>query len=384
MFSIRRAVLATVAVSLCAFPASAQKKLQLRGFGGWAYGYSDELQFSLAKHQGNSDTAEFGLNVTGQIGQGLRLIAQGTKRPNYEGGRTVLDYAFAEYAISDALKVRAGRVKHPFGLYGEIYHIGTLRPLYILPQSIYGGNGFTAQSYDGAGVTGSWSRSDWTLQYDAYGGEMSGDFRGPGLLVATATGTTEPILSQSFDEANVAGARIQVQPPVPGLAISASAYQGKIRFNGPEASNAERHDANAQLLSVEYATDRLLARGEYGQQKSGALFDQRGHYLELAYKIAPKWQLASRWDVWDANVATLDVPDPRRPRFVPQLVEHDELAFGVNFAVRSNVVVRASYHIVNGNRYAYPDNSGDVLSAIISGELRDGTNAFVIGTQFHF
>ena len=68
-----------------------------------------------------------------------------------------LDYAFAEWFVSDALKIRMGRVKHPFGLYGEIFDVGTLRPFYLLPQSIYGPNGFTAKAYNGVGLTGNYT-----------------------------------------------------------------------------------------------------------------------------------------------------------------------------------------------------------------------------------
>lgn len=56
---------------------------------------------------------------------------------------TSLDFAFAEYAFSDALKFRIGAVKQPFGI----------------------------------GLTGSLSvGSGWQLQYDLHGGEDTDDY----------------------------------------------------------------------------------------------------------------------------------------------------------------------------------------------------------------
>ena len=94
-----------------------------------------------------------------------------------------LDYAFAGWSFSDALELRIGRVKHPYGIYGEIFDVGTLRPLYQLARSVYGPVGFTARAYNGVGLSGwlDWD-SGWALQYDVYYGQIEGDFELNGLL----------------------------------------------------------------------------------------------------------------------------------------------------------------------------------------------------------
>ena len=40
-----------------------------------------------------------------------------------------VDYAFAQWAPSAKFQLRAGKVKSPFGLYTEVYDVGTLRTL---------------------------------------------------------------------------------------------------------------------------------------------------------------------------------------------------------------------------------------------------------------
>jgi hypothetical protein len=82
-----------------------------------------------------------------------------------------LEYAFAEWKFSEALRVRAGRVKLPFGIYTEILDVGTLRPFFTLPQGVYGPTGTVVPGYNGIGLTGRWSHGGtWALQYDVYGG----------------------------------------------------------------------------------------------------------------------------------------------------------------------------------------------------------------------
>lgn len=67
----------------------------------------------------------------------------------YIGDEIKLDFAFGEWAFSDALKFRMGKVKCPFGIYSEVFDVGTIRPFYALPQAIYGAPGIVTKSYFG-------------------------------------------------------------------------------------------------------------------------------------------------------------------------------------------------------------------------------------------
>ncbi len=131
-------VVALGVISWVAPAANAQEflGLQTHGFGGWYYGRSSDAQFLEATKGGNSETAQFALNVSAKPADRVTLVSQVNFRQDLAGGKTQLDYAFVDYDLASRLKIRAGRAKHPWGIYGEIFDVGTARPFQHLPQAI--------------------------------------------------------------------------------------------------------------------------------------------------------------------------------------------------------------------------------------------------------
>ncbi|MCK5571595.1 MAG: hypothetical protein KAJ12_02490, partial [Bacteroidetes bacterium] len=188
------AILLTLAISTA--PVSAQgltDGVQIHGFGGWAYTQTDGNVYLNGTEDGTYDNANFALHVTAEPMEKLTIVAQ--IRGEAVAGEDLfeLDYAFANYAFSDLFNARIGRVKHPLGIYGEIIDVGTLRPFYYLPQSLYGPNGYTARAYNGVGIAGwhDWD-SGWGLEYDVYGGQIEGDYVIAGLLTSLPEFFLEP------------------------------------------------------------------------------------------------------------------------------------------------------------------------------------------------
>ncbi len=60
-----------------------------------------------------------------------------------------LDLAYVELTVIKDLRLRAGKIRNPLGLYTDIYKVGTLRPFYLLPNSYYR---LAPESYVGLGV----------------------------------------------------------------------------------------------------------------------------------------------------------------------------------------------------------------------------------------
>ena len=67
----------------------------------------------------------------------------------------------------------------------------------------------------------------------------------------------------------------------------------------------------------------------------------------------------------------------------PSLLGHSETVFGLNYWFDHNFVLKGSFHLVDGNLFAGPDDEefGQVL---LAGTLDDRTNLFLIGAQFSF
>lgn len=380
MKSTLRALVLGGALAALAFPVFADDStpISIHGFGGWAWGKTDGLTTSIGTGQGNYDNAEFALNIAAKPTDNLSLVAQ--TRLTSGNTHTDLDYAFAEWAFSDALKLRVGRVKHPFGIYGEVFDVGTLRPFYLLPQSLYGPNGFTARAYNGAGLTGNLRlRKKWGLQYDLYGGQIEGDFETPGLIAGDPSLFLEPKISFQYHVDDTIGGRLSVATPIDGLSFGASGYRGKAETNLQTLSGRPIRDVSD--LHVDYTGDRLTLRAEKGHLRNGTDFTVSSSYAEGSYKLTSHWQVALRTEKLDVkpnlDLATL-------PSIYPQLLKNRENAISISYWFAPNFVVRGSLQDIKGNRFAFPATSDEVMQALQTNHLKDKTQLIVLGAQFSF
>lgn len=380
--------LLVVATSLSTAAASADSgsKVQIHGFGGWAYGDTDGNRYLVGTDEGKYDNAELGLNISVRPIERLSLVAQvflesgGDFGDGDDSDEVELDYAFAEWFFSDALKLRIGRVKHPFGLYGETFDVGTLRPFYFLPQSIYGPNGFTAKAYNGVGITGLPSSGGrWGVQYDVYVGQVDGSFDIPGLLAFSQRFRLEPNLSLGFEVEDTLGARLNLTTPVEGLTFGVSAYRGDEQVGG---DLVDRQTRETFLVHAEYLTDRWSIRAEWGGLEHEGDFEEEGGYLEIGYKVDRHWQIAVRGEEWDVDFPGL--PAAALTPLFRQVMRHEETAVGVNYWISPQAVLRLSYHRTDGNRFAYLTTPEEVADALARNQLEDETRLVVFGVQFSF
>jgi hypothetical protein len=149
-------VAAVLALAAGTARAQAPERYSLQGFGGWAFADTNAQNRwgEAATKEGEYGNYNFALNLAAQPSSKLQVRSQAFWGQNLRGQKISLDYAFAQYAHSPALKLRAGKALTPFGLYSEIYDVGTLRPFYSLPQFYQGRLGLIPKAYLGVGVTG--------------------------------------------------------------------------------------------------------------------------------------------------------------------------------------------------------------------------------------
>jgi hypothetical protein len=140
------------AVMLVAFPgwaADLGDAVNIHGYGGWAYGKTDGNIYLDGDKEGSYDNANFALNVTATPSERLTIFSQFEIRVDEDGEEIELDFAFADWRLGGTSHFRIGQVKQPFGIYTELFDVGTLRPLLDLPQGIYGPQGIVAEAYRG-------------------------------------------------------------------------------------------------------------------------------------------------------------------------------------------------------------------------------------------
>jgi hypothetical protein len=366
-------IVASLAAVLAAAPAHAIEvadgRLTVSGFGEWGYGRTGgENAYLIGTEDGEYEHAQFSLSLTAQPQDDVVVAGQLFVAAN---GVASLDWAFAEYRVHDLLRVRAGKVKNPFGLFMEVRDVGTLRPFFALPQSIYGAGNFGAEAYTGAGITGEWeSRSGWGVGYDLYGGGLELAAFEPGE--AALVGGVGPQLDfsgvgvEEEEVRDVVGGRVSFSTPVDGLTFRLSGFTGDL--------TEEEDGASARVVaygvSVEWALDRLQLRGELFRATEGDEETNVAGYAEVAWSVLPKLQVALRYE--QASHEKEDGVEHG------SLDDHREGAIGLAYWPSPNLTFKASYHLVDGNRFAVPALSRE------DGSLDERTGLVVVGAQFSF
>lgn len=345
--------LALLAQPVAAFDL-ADGKLDIGVSGEAAYGRTAGNTYSVGNEDGQYDNTVLGIHFVGHLTDRLTIAA----RIDLEGGEEMaaeIDWAFAEWKVSDALRFRAGKGKHPFGNYGETIEEGTLRPFFTPPTVIYGPSEFVADGYTGVGITGFRRLGEgWTLSYDLYGGELDVDEIN---TLDLALDPTLPPATEEDETRDAIGGRISFETPIQGLTARLSAYTG-VTEDGAEVGRR-----TAVALSAEYLGEELQLRAEFAMLTEPDLTTNAA-YVEAAWQFKSGFQVAGRLEGSWSDLEGASGP----------YLRHREAALGLNYWFTPDFVIKASAHLVDGNRFAYAPVTGAVPD--------ETTQLYVLGAQF--
>jgi hypothetical protein len=380
--------------AFAAMPAGAQEltldKLAVHGYGGWSFGRTTDnlnTNFFLFAHQrGDYFHNEFALNVTAQLSEQLSIVAQPFWHSGHHANQTAsgMDYVFGEWKFSDAVRLRVGNVKQPFGIYTEVFDVGTLRPFAALSQSIYGPSGMIGKSYSGVGVTGAlFANRSLGIEYDIYGGGLETlEEDTPLQMMAQVMDTVgRPALNAASTRTwrDVLGGRVILRTPLDGFSVGASGYSGTRPITrGTIAKDWRRTVVGAH---ADYTGDAWWLRGEMANERDEDNFTAKGMYVEGAYRLSTRFQLAATYGTFDTEMENLPAANVAKGK---SLLEHAETGFGVNYWFSTNFVVKSSYHIVTGNRFAHPDPATRFRNLAYNGNLMNETNAVLVSAHLSF
>ncbi len=353
-------------------------RVDLHGFGGWSYGRTDGNRFLGADRGGEYTKANFALKIGAAVHPTIQISAQINWRNAFDGSETSLDYAFADWQISRAFGLRAGKVKHPFGIYSEVAGIGTVRPFLNLPQAVYGPVGIVSKSYRGIGLHGSSAMGGaWMVNVDVYGGGIEFEQEESALEILGEQPTDSTLGTNPLASRDVVGARVVLETAIPGFTVGASAYSG--RREGVE--NAERYGVLGG--QIEYLTDRIWLRSEFAGE--GNRFEEMdvgvtALYVELAAFVTDRVQPALQYNRLSVrlNESLFDAP------VSADLKRHVEWAVGLNYWVEPELGFKASWHAVEGNVISSL-RSDDFARMLYTGiSPHPSTRLVQLGVQFSF
>ncbi len=377
-------VIASCILTLLAASATALEKddLFIHGFGSWAYGDTDGNRYAIGERDGRYDNVQFSLNIAATPHEKVSIVTQVDFEQRRDDLETELDFAFIELTLLENLKLRLGRVKHPFGLYTEVFDVGTIRPFFLLPQSIYGPNGLTAQSYDGAGLRGVQHGSRWSLEWDLYAGAFQGEIRVPGIISGNPEDVFASEAVSDIEVDDVIGGRLNLTTPIAGLMVGVSGYVGDQTITN--FAVAQKFPYEVFGAHVEYLDSRWSARAEFAhfELNHGDEFEADALYAEVGFHVTEKWQLAVRYDDFEGKI-----PAPRQamlPPFASQFFVNTDWGVGINYWYSQNLVLRLNAHFAEGNRFAFPLEPAEIMRVFQTGMLDDKTTLVIFGTQFSF
>lgn len=372
-------LLAATAWLAAARPAQALD-YQVHGFASQAYLLSEGNNFYGESTDGSHDFYEAAINGSVALGSGLLVSAQVMLRDAglTDTGKPRLDYALLDWnvlqGVNSSAGIRIGRVKNAMGLFNDTRDVIFARPGILLPQSVYyegvGLRGLFFSS-DGAQLYGSTTSSRHELSF-SLSAALDRDFTSKErevLLGGSAFGmfvdeirVHDLVFAQvldSYDGGRLTfglshvRARVDLEP-VPTFPIDAELkariYVASLRYN------AERYS-----VTGEYTYTRTESHSNFMGDSASA---SDGGYVQVDYRLTPKWSLYGRYDATfsdaddrDGSDAAETTGEDRYSRFA-----HD-LVLGASWKPDAHWGVWAEVHRIYGTATApaldNPDGADD-------------------------
>jgi hypothetical protein len=364
---------------------SISEKINLNGFLSQGYVYSTHNDFiPQSSRNGSFELNEFGLTFSADVSKKLRVGFQVLARDFGPMGnhQLKLDWGFADYRISNALGIRIGKIKAPFGLYNEIRDTDALYPMVILPQSIYDeAKRAVFVAYNGIGVHGSLDFGTGGLNYHFFTGGVNHPEVAPYMTqIQTAINTGMSMAGLGMSISPIAmdtqfyfGGRLIWRTPINGFRMGGSYLSLRSEFNsmltvplmGQMPVFGAMRIKDAFFLSAEWAIGNFTLSSEYmelpvqlfltlfGQEMELLKEIQQGWYVMGSYVFNDKLTLYGFYDQFYADKGdTIGYSSIRlgNPGYYGW---QKEWVAGLRYDVSFNWTIKVEYHIIDGLAKSY-------------------------------
>ncbi len=374
--------------------------IRLNGFVSQGYLKSSDNGFLADSEDGTFQFNEVGLTVNTQISDKLRLGAQLLSRDLGEVGNNDvrLDWGFGDYRFADYLGVRVGKVKLPLGLYNEGRDSDFLRPMVLLPQSIYNENQRDMLvAYQGAGLYGNLaSETAGDLDYHLFYGttNMPDDalmlkiLRNAFSNVSAGLGGS-PVTDVEEEDSTLYGGALVYNTPLEGLRLGGSYLNSKNDFQA-ELADLSRGEGRTEInnhfvVSLEYINPYFGLVAEYMEMDSSQKFlgvstpekSPQAWYVMLNWFATDQLAFSVLYDVLYADKGDKDGEAFKAQGLPDFLAWRKDLGVGLRYDVSYNWTLKAEYHLVDGV---------DTFSTAINdvSDLKEDWDYFALKATFNF
>ena len=343
----------------------ARDNVQIGGFFSQGYLKTEGNNYPFPAADGTFMFREMGFNASTTFGSRARAGAQvfAQRLGDYGEDKALLDWAVLDYNFRQEIGVRAGRIKYPRGLYGEVLDLDVVRPFVFLPLTQYSPvlRDFSA-SFDGAMLYGSLNFGRvGTFDYKVFYGDIPvkpsqgvSDF-----MLNTGIYKTNPgITAMNIDY--VTGGAIDWNTPLAGLKLHLDySYLSNVNATGlfafspfpaevvsglkkyPFTTYGLEYSRGSWVFAAEYLKTggkvfTLIPRAPVDYRYAGA----NSWYVSVARRLGAKWELG-------AYVTRIEngYPTPGTPTKQQQT---DDYAVSVRYDVNAHLLFKLEWHQVNG------------------------------------
>jgi hypothetical protein len=352
---------------------------QMHGFltQGYFLTSNNNNLFGESTRGGSLGFTEIGVNASWVPRPDVQLAIQGLSRRagGAAEGEPELDFALLDYAVAETadrrLGVRGGRVRIPFGLYGDTRDVAFTRPSILLPQSIYfDRTRELAISGDGILFYGE-ERGSW--------GSFLLEFLGPffprvdnenselAFFGKDLPGDLDPRVSFL--------GRLIYETPLQGLRFAITGGRLSDNYNprlSPEEGDfpgtdalepvifSAQYEAEHWSLTSEYARRHIVQEGVFSPDSKLDIVGE-SYYIQGIYRIDPHWEMVVRYDVFYANVDDRDGSEFEAAEGLPSHLQFaKDWTVGVRYNISPSWMVRAEYHnVYGGTLFLFPQDNSD-------------------------
>lgn len=320
-------------------------KVEIHGYGHQGFLITDGNHYLHADDRGTFDYNALALLVSVKATDDLNIWAQVFGSLN----DFRLDWAFIDYAFNNNLKIHAGQIKTPIGIYNEIRDIKYLQLSTLEPLIYQEDLKMSHEAFRGASVLYNQDLpAGSSLALDIYGGQQV-DFEE----------------DSEFKFHNLVGGRATYTTPVNGLKLMVSGYTSNADMT--EDGITDRGHNNLWMGSLDYRGYGIDLKAEYAESKLHHI-QRRGYYVQGGYTFFDKLTPFVRYDY-----LTSDTSQKSDPSFYQK-----DFCFGIGYKFNSYVAVKVEDHVVSG--YALPVVTGDM----VPGTGEKDWNLFATSVNFIF
>lgn len=357
---------ATIVLLIAAPSVMAQTgEIDVHGFAGQGYMESSTYNYLTPSKEGSWAMSEYAVNVGSNLSDELRIGVQFFARNLGDIGNNSVgvDWAFGDFHRYDWLGVRGGRVKMPYGLYGETADFDHVRTSILMPQGVYDLQMRDMRTaINGINPYGNIDlQSGGGLEYTAvYGFTTAGT---DGALEKYINDTGYASLGSNDNEYTFA-AQLIWNTPLEGLRLAHSYSKFKTELTllidpmiaammGIDETQILAFNGSLNVSSVEFTYANLTLAGEYNLWDSGSGagdsgefgIDYENWYAQGSYRLNSWFEVGSYYSVHyeDKDNRSGEGYDPDFSAW------QKDLALSARFDITSNMIFKLEGHYMDGN-----------------------------------